>query len=218
MFEKPTPTEVVGIVGDVRYDSLTDEAEPTVYFPHSELTYPFMTLVIRTNGDPAAMAPTVQRELRAIDADQPVSDVRTMNQVMADTTARARFNALLLGLFAGLAMLLSAVGTFGVMNYSVTLRTREIGLRMALGAQPSQVLMLIIKQGLLLTLIGIGVGLAGALVLTRLLQGLLFGVDATDPATFTAIVLLLAVVSLIACYIPARRATRVDPMIALRYE
>jgi putative ABC transport system permease protein len=218
MFEKPRSTEIVGIVGDVRYDSLTDEAEPTVYFPHSELTYPFMTLVIRTNGDPEAMAPTVQREVRAIDSDQPVSDVRTMNQVMADTTARTRFNALLLGLFAGLAMLLAAVGIFGVMNYSVTLRTREIGLRMALGARQSQVLMLIMKQGLLLTLIGIGVGLAGALVLTRVMSGLLFGVDATDPATFTAIVLLLAVVSLIACYIPARRATRVDPMIALRYE
>jgi putative ABC transport system permease protein len=218
MFENPRLTEIVGIVGDVKYDSLTDEAEPTVYFPHSELTYAFMTLVIRTNGDPAAMAPTVQRELRAMDSDQPVSDVRTMNQVMADTTARARFNALLLGLFAGLAMLLAAVGIFGVMNYSVTLRTREIGLRMALGAQQGQVLMLILKQGLLLTLIGIVVGLAGALALTRVMSSLLFGVEATDPATFTAIVLLLAIVSLIACYIPARRATRVDPMIALRYE
>ncbi len=218
MFEKPTPTEIVGIVGDVKYDSLTDEVLPTVYFPHPELTYPFMTLVIRTDGDPAALAPAVEREIRAIDPDQPVSDVRTMNQVMADTVARARFNTLLLGLFAGLATLLAAVGIFGVMNYSVTLRTREIGLRMALGAEPRQVLMLILKQGLFLTLIGIGVGLVGALMLTRIMSGLLFGVDATDPATFTAIVLLLALVSLIACYIPARRATRVDPMIALRYE
>jgi putative ABC transport system permease protein len=218
MFEKPNPTEIIGIVGDVRYDSLTDEAEPTVYFPHPELTYEFMTLVIRTAGDPAEMAPAVRGELRAIDSDQPVSDVRTMNQVMADTVSRARFNTLLLGLFAGLATLLAAVGIYGVMNYSVTLRTHEIGIRMALGAQPGQVLLLILRQGLLLTLIGIGIGLGGALALTRLMSGLLFGVETTDLATFAAIVLLLAVVSLIACFIPARRATRVDPLIGLRYE
>jgi len=218
MSEEPAWTEIVGIAGDVRYDSLTEEAEPTVYEPHPELTYPFMTLVIRTNGDPEALAPAVRREISALDPDQPVSDVRTMNQVMADTVGRARFNTLLLGLFAGLATLLAAVGIFGVMNYSVTLRTREIGLRMALGAEPGRVLMLVLRQGLLLTLIGIGVGLAGALALTRVMSGLLFGVGATDPATFAAIVLLLAVVSLIACYIPARRATRVDPLVALKYE
>ncbi|MFP5260954.1 MAG: ADOP family duplicated permease [Blastocatellia bacterium] len=218
MFEKPNPTEIIGIVGDVRYDSLTDEAEPTVYFPHPELTYEFMTLVIRTAGDPAEMAPAVRGELRAIDPEQPVSDVRTMNQVMTETVGRARFNTLLLGLFAGLATLLAAVGIFGVMNYSVTLRTHEIGIRMALGAQEGRVLMLILRQGLLLTLAGIGAGLVGAFALTRVLSGLLFGVEATDPATFAAIVLLLGVVSLIACYIPARRATRVDPLVALRYE
>jgi putative ABC transport system permease protein len=218
MAEEPVPTEIIGVVGDVRYDSLTDKAEPTVYFPHPELAYPFMTLVIRTGGDPAEIAPAVEREVRAIDPDQPISDVRTMNQVMADTLGRARFNTLLLALFAGLATLLAAVGIFGVMNYSVTLRTREIGLRMALGAQRGQVLMMILRQGLLLTLAGIGIGLIGALALTRIMSSLLFGVGASDPLTFTAIALLLAVVSLIACYIPARRATRVDPMIALRYE
>lgn len=218
MSEKPMPTEIVGIVGDVKYESLVDEARPTVYLPHPELTYSFMTLVIRTTGDPAEMAPAVRSELLAIDPEQPVSDLRTMNQVMAETLSRARFNTLLLGLFAGLATLLAAVGIFGVMNYSVTMRTHEIGIRMALGAQQDKVLMLILRQGLLLTLVGIGIGLAVALALTRVLSGLLFGVNATDPATFAAIVLLLAVVSLIACYIPARRATKVDPMIALRYE
>lgn len=218
MFDKPNPTEIVGVVGDVRYDSLTDAAEPTVYFPLPELTYSFMTLVIHADGDPAQLTPAVRREISGIDPDQPVSDVRTMNQVMAETVGRARFSTLLFGLFAGLATLLAAVGIFGVMNYSVTLRTREIGLRMALGAQPARVLMLVLKQGLLLTLVGIGIGLAVALALTRVMSSLLFGVDATDPATFAAIVPLLTAVSLLACYIPARRATRIDPLVALRYE
>ncbi|HEV3470215.1 MAG TPA: ABC transporter permease [Pyrinomonadaceae bacterium] len=218
MFDQPTPTEIVGVVGDVRYDSLTDEAEPTVYFAHPDLTYSFMTLVVRTAGDPAAMAPAVRREVSAIDPDQPVSDVRTMRQVMAETVGRARFNTLLFGLFAGLATLLAAVGIFGVMNYSVTLRTRELGLRMALGAQPGRVLLLVLRQGLTLTLIGVGLGLAGALALTRVMSSLLYGVDAADPATYAAIVLLLAAVSAVACYIPARRATRIDPLTALRYE
>ncbi|HKG12067.1 MAG TPA: ABC transporter permease, partial [Pyrinomonadaceae bacterium] len=218
MFEAPNPTEIVGVVGDVRSDSLTKEAEPTAYFPHPELAYPFMTLAVRTAGDPAEMAPAVRREISSIDPDQPVSDVRTMNQVMAETVGRARFSTLLFGLFAGLATLLAAVGIFGVMNYSVTLRTREIGLRMALGAQPARVLVLVLRQGLVLTLVGIGIGLLGALALTRVMSSLLFGVNATDPLTFAAIVPLIAVVSLVACYIPARRATRIDPLVALRYE
>jgi len=218
MSENPVPAEIVGIVGDVRYESLVGQAEPTVYFPHPELVYDAMTLVIRTTGDPGEMVPAVRRVLRAIDPNQPVSDVRTMDQVMIETVGRARFNTILLGLFAALATLLATAGIFGVMNYSVTLRTREIGLRMALGAPRRQVLMLILRQGLLLTSLGIGIGLLGALALTRLMSGLLFGVGSTDPATFAAIVLLLTAVSLIACYIPARRATRVDPLIALRYE
>lgn len=218
MSENAVPSEIVGVVGDVRYDSLTDEAEPTVYMPHPELTYEFMTLVIRTTGDPSELAPAVRREIGEIDRDQPVSDVRTMKEVMADTVGRARFNTLLLGVFAGLATLLAAVGIFGVMNYSVTLRTREIGLRMALGAQPSRVLLLVLRQGLLLTLAGTGIGLAASLALTRLMSSLLFGIDSTDPSTFAAIVIVLAVVALVACYVPARRATRIDPLTALRYE
>jgi putative ABC transport system permease protein len=177
-----------------------------------------MTLVIQTDGDPAAIAAMVQREIRSLDPNQPVSDVRTMNQVMSEWVARSRFNTLLLGLFAALATLLSAVGIFGVMNYSVALRTREIGLRLAVGAQPRQVLMLILKQGLLLTIVGVVLGLAAAFALTRLLSGLLFGVTAVDATTFTTISLLLVIVSLLACYLPARRAMRIDPLSALRYE
>ncbi len=218
MFDEPVPTEIVGIVRDVKYESLVDASRPTVYMTLPDLIYPFMTFVLRTDGNPADIAPAVRRVVREIDPDQPVSDVRTMQQVMAEWVGRDRFNTLLLAIFAGLATLLAAVGIFGVMSYSVTLRTREIGLRMALGAQPGEVLRLILKQGFLLTLIGIGLGVAGALALTRLMSGLLFEVGSTDPATFAAIVLIFTFVALIACYIPARRATRVDPLIALRSE
>lgn len=218
MFENPVVTEIIGVVGNVRYDSLIDEAPPAVYFPHPELPYPFMTLAVRTDGDPALLAPAVQREIRALDPNQPVSDVRTMNQVMSEAVSRSRFNTLLLGLFAGLATLLSAVGIFGVMNYSVSLRTRELGLRLAIGAQPRQVLLLVLKQGLMLTMLGVALGLVASFALTRLLSGLLFGVAAVDAATFATISLLLVVVSLLACYLPARRAMRIDPMMALRYE
>lgn len=218
MFDKPQPAEIIGIVGNVRYDSLIDESPPAVYFPHPDLTYPFMTLVVRTDGDPTAIAPAVQREIRSLDPNQPVSDVRTMNQVMSEWVSRSRFNTLLLGLFAGLATLLSAVGIFGVMNYSVALRTREIGLRLAIGAQPRQVLLLILRQGLFLTVAGLALGLVAAFGLTRLLSGLLFEVEAFDVTTFTAISLLLVLVSLLACYLPARRAMGIDPLSALRYE
>src|SRR5690349_5163731 len=218
MFENPTPAEIIGVVGNVRYDSLVDEAPPAVYFPHPDLTYPFMTLVVRTDGDPTAIAPAIQREIRALDPNQPLSDVRTMNQVMSDWVARSRFNTSLLGLFAGLATVLSAVGIFGVMNYSVALRTRELGLRLAIGAQPRQVLLLVLKQGLALTIVGVVIGLAAAFGLTRLLSGLLFGVAAVDLTTFASISLLLVIVSLLACYLPARRAMRIDPLRALRYE
>jgi putative ABC transport system permease protein len=218
MFDTPTPAEIIGVVGNVRYDSLVDEAPPAVYFPHPDLTYSFMTLVVRTDGDAAAIAPAIQREIRGLDPNQPVSDVRTMNQVMSEWVARSRFNTLLLGLFAGLATLLSAVGIFGVMNYSVALRTRELGLRLAVGAQPRQVLLLVLKQGLGLTVVGLVLGLAAAFALTRLLSGLLFGVAAVDVTTFASISLLLVLVSLLACYLPARRAMRIDPLSALRYE
>ncbi|HKH49586.1 MAG TPA: ABC transporter permease [Thermoanaerobaculia bacterium] len=218
MSDEPFPSEIIGIVADVKHESLVTDAPPTVFMPFPDLPYPFMTLVLRTAGDPADLVPSVRSAIRAIDPEQPIADVRTMRRVMSEFNGRARFNTILLGLFAALATILAAVGIFGVMSYSVTLRTREIGLRMALGAQPGQVLKLILKQGLLLTLIGIAVGLAGALALTRVLSGLLFGVGSNDPVTFATIVVLLTVVSWIACYIPARRATRVDPLLALSAE
>jgi len=218
MFEGPNPTEIIGVVGNVRYESLIDGFEPAVYFPHPELAYPFMTMVVRTDGDPKAIAPALRREITTLDTNQPVSDVRTMEQVMSETLSRARFNTLLLSLFAGLATLLSAVGIFGVMNYSVALRTREIGLRVAIGAQPRQVLVLILRQGLLLTIVGVVIGLLAAFALTRLLSGLLFGVAAVDPSTFAIISILLIAVSLVACYLPARRAMKIDPLLALRSE
>jgi putative ABC transport system permease protein len=218
MFDDRFWAPIVGVVGNVRYDSLIDESPPAVYFPHPDLTYSFMTLVIRTDGEPSAIAPAVQRQIRLLDPNQPISDVRTMDQVMSEWVSRSRFNTLLLGLFAGLATLLSAVGIFGVMNYSVALRTRELGLRLAIGAQPRQVLLLVLRQGLLLTIFGVVLGLAAAFALTRLLSGLLFGVDAVDVSTFTTISFLLVIVSLLACYLPARRAMRIDPLQALRYE
>ena len=218
MFEQSNPTEIIGVVGNVKYESLIDDVAPGVYFPHPELAYSFMTFVIRTDNDPLAIAPAVQREIRTLDPNQPVSDLRTMKQVMSESVSRARFNTFLLSLFAGLATLLSAVGIFGVMNYSVALRTREIGLRLAIGAQPRQVLLLVLKHGFLLTLLGVIFGLCASFALTRLLSGLLFGISAVDIPTFASVSALLMFVSLVACYIPARRAMKIDPLQALRYE
>jgi putative ABC transport system permease protein len=174
-----------------------------------------MGLVIRTAGDAAAFAPALRREVQALDKDQPIYNVRTMDDVVANSLGTRRVSMQLFAVFAGAALLLAALGIYGVMAYSVTQRTQEIGIRMALGAQKSDVLALVIRQGMTLTVIGVAVGLAGALALTRLLANLLFGVAATDPLTFVAIPLLLLFVALVACYLPARRAARLDPTIAL---
>jgi putative ABC transport system permease protein len=218
MKDDPEPTEIIGIVGDVRHKSLNDDAQPTVYWPQPELTYSFMTLVVRAKGDPAALAPAARREIQALDPEQPVADVRTMNQLLAGSVGRARFSAMLLGLFAVVALVLAAVGVYGVMSYAVARRTHEIGVRVALGAQGRDVLRLVLVQGMRLALWGVLLGVVGSLALTRLLSSLLYGVSATDPATFVGVSLLLASVALVACYVPARRATKVDPMVALRYE
>jgi ABC-type antimicrobial peptide transport system permease subunit len=177
-----------------------------------------MYVVARTAGDPGALAQALTREARAIEPNVPVYDVKTMTERLSDSLARRRFAMTALGLFALVAMLLAAVGIYGVMSYSVAQRTREIGVRVALGASRWDVLGLVLRRGMLLAALGIGAGLAGALPLARVLGSLLFGVSASDPVTYAAISLLLALAALLACYIPARRATKVDPMVALRYE
>jgi putative ABC transport system permease protein len=208
--------EIVGVVGDTKTSALDAESGAQVYVPHAQdPAWNFMGVVVRTAGDPAAFATTVRREVQTLDKDQPVYSVRTMDDVVANSLGTRRVSMQLFAVFAGAALLLAAVGIYGVMAYSVTQRTQEIGIRMALGAQKSDVLGLVIRQGMTLTVIGVAVGLAGAFGLTRLIANLLFGVEATDPLTFVAIPLLLLFVALFACYLPARRAARLDPKIAL---
>ncbi|HEX4947024.1 MAG TPA: ABC transporter permease, partial [Blastocatellia bacterium] len=218
MKDENVPTEIIGIVADSKFTTLDSTVEPMSYWPHPELVYPSMTLVLRTKGEATSLAAAARDVIRALDSEQPVSDVRTMESVLAKSVSRARFNTLLLAVFALVALLLAAVGIYGVMAYSVSQRSHEIGIRMALGARQNDVLQLVLRQGMKLALLGVAIGLGAAFGLTRLLTTLLFGVKATDPFTFAGIALLLAGIALLACYIPARRATKVDPMIALRYE
>ncbi|HZS03644.1 MAG TPA: ABC transporter permease [Blastocatellia bacterium] len=208
--------EIIGIVGDVRHRGLDVELRQTIYFPTLRLGY--SNLVIRTATDPATLAAAVRKEVAAIDPNQPVASVKTMEQWVAESVAGPRFRTLLLGLFSAVALLLSVVGIYGVMSYAVAERTHEIGVRVALGARAGDVLRLVIGQGMVLALVGVVIGLIASFALTRLMKTLLFGVSATDPATFAGVALLLAVVALAACYLPARRATKVDPLVALRYE
>ena len=208
--------EIVGVVGDTKTGALDAENAAQLYVPHAQdPQWNFMGLVIRTAGDPATFATTLRREVQAIDKDQPIYAVRTMDDVVMNSLGTRRVSMQLFAVFAGAALLLAAIGIYGVMAYSVTQRTQEIGIRMALGAGKSDVLGLVIRQGMALTTIGVAVGLAGAFALTRLIANLLFGVAATDPFTFCAIPLLLLFVALAACYLPARRAARLNPVKAL---
>ena len=208
--------EIVGVVGDAKAGSLTGDSGMQIYVPHAQDTqWNFMGLVIRTAGDPAAFTPILRREVQALDKDQPIYNVRTMDDVVANSLGTRRVSMQLFAVFACAALLLAALGIYGVMAYSVTQRTQEIGLRMALGAQQSDVLALVIRQGMALTVIGVIVGLAGAFALTRVIGNLLYGVTATDPATFVALPFLLLFVALLACYLPAHRAARLDPTRAL---
>jgi putative ABC transport system permease protein len=210
------PREIVGVVGDTKAGLLEAENGAQIYIPHTqEASWNFMGLVIRTAGDPSAFANTLRREVQAIDKDQPIYNLRTFDDVVMNSLGTRRVSMQLFTVFACAALLLAAVGIYGVMAYSVTQRTQEIGIRMALGAQKGDVLRMIVRQGMTLTIIGVGVGLLGAFALTRVIANLLFGVGASDPATFVAISFLLVGVAFIACYLPARRAAKLDPMIAL---
>jgi len=219
--EGPLWREVVGVVGPIKYQGLDIDYQGQLYFPHSQDPWDGMyrmNIVVRTAGDPKSLAPAVQTSIYHLDKDQPLYRVMTMHQLVADSLATRRFSMTLLGLFAVAASLLAAVGLYGVLSYSITERRREIGVRMALGAQTSDVLKLVTAQGMRLALIGVVLGLLGSFALTRMMKSLLFGVGATDPVTFAVVALLLGVVGFVACYIPARRATKVDPLIALRCE
>jgi putative ABC transport system permease protein len=209
--------EIVGVVGDVRYFSLDDE-RPSIYVPHQQGGWRAMEVAVRAQGEPAALASAVRNEIRALDNNLAVSNLSTMAAIRDESLAASRFNALLLGVFAAVALLLAAVGIYGVVAYSVEQHTHEIGIRIALGARPRDVLSLVMWHGFALTVVGVAVGLAAAITLTRLIASLLYGVSTTDPLTFALIALLLTGVALIASYVPSRRATRVNPLEALRYE
>ena len=218
MKEENVPTEIVGVVGDHKHLGLDVAVEPVAYWPHPELVYPGMTLMLRTRTDASAFAPAARNVIRALDPQQPIGEVGTMESLLSTSVARSRFSASLLTVFSFVALVMAAVGIYGVMSYSVLQRTHEIGVRMALGAQRFDVLKLVVKKGVILGIIGVAAGLAASFGLTRLISTLLFEVTATDAVTFAVVSVGLFLVTLIACYVPARRATRVDPLKALRYE
>jgi len=225
-FEEPT-REIVGIVGNIHENGLKGVDEPVMYVPQSQITDGLTKLannvipldwIIQTAGDPSSLSAAIQHEIQSVDSQLAASKIRTMDQVISESTARQNFNMLLLTIFAGLALLLAAIGIYGLMSYTVEQRTQEIGIRMALGANRGDMLKLVVRQGLLLSGIGVVIGLAASFGLNRLLGDLLFGVKATDPITYAAVAVILISVALLASYIPARRATHIDPMVALRYE
>jgi putative ABC transport system permease protein len=214
------PDLIIGVVGDVKINGLDEAVKPVLYYPFRQNPSPVASLVTRTSGDPAALGTVIRNEIRNVESDTAIQDVRTIDEMIAQTPASfmRRFPALLIGIFAAVALVLASIGIYGVVSYSVSQQTHYIGVRMALGASPFDILKMILKQGLVLALLGVGIGVLAALGLMRLLRSLLFEVSTTDVATFVLVTGVLLVVALLACYLPARRATKVDPLVALRYE
>jgi ABC-type antimicrobial peptide transport system permease subunit len=210
--------EIVGVVGDVKERTLDKEPEPTIYYIHSHLSYGEMVFVLRAEKDAMALAEPARKIIQGIDSELPVSQIRTMETVVRQTFASQQFSAVLLGGFSLASLLLAAIGVYGVLAYSVTQRTREIGVRIALGAEPLTITRMVVASGARMVVIGAAAGLAAALALSGLMRSLLFGIGPRDPLTFVAAPLIFVVVALVAAYIPARRAARVSPMEALRTE
>jgi putative ABC transport system permease protein len=210
--------EIIGVVADIKISDIESEVMPTVYWPHHRWPFAFAAVLVRTTVDPVSLNAAVTREIHSLDPELSIADIRTMEQVLWSSVARPRFYMLLLTIFASVALLLAMMGIYGVMSYAVMQRRHEIGVRLALGAQTRDVLKLVIWHGMAMILIGVVIGLFASFVLTRFLSGLLYGVKSTDPATFVGVTLLLSAVALLACFIPAMRATRVDPMVTLKHE
>ena len=210
---------VVGVVGRVKMEGLSQDSNRVQgYFPFNQLGNGGMTVIVKGQSDPNQLISSLREQVKAVDPDQPIYNVRTMHEIRSESVASERLNLTLLSIFAGIALVLAVVGIYGVMSYTVTQRTHEIGIRMAIGAQPRDVFKMVIGQGMFLALIGVGLGLIGAFALTRLMASMLYDIAPTDPVTFAVIALLLITVALLACFIPGRRATKVDPVISLRYE
>jgi putative ABC transport system permease protein len=209
---------VVGVIGDVKDTPGAGEAEPALYWPITQASQNEMILALRGGGNPLNLVEAVRREVTALDKSMALADIRPLSEIADAAFARERFATLLIGLFAAAAMLLAAIGIYGVMSYTVTQRKRELGIRLALGAGTGDVLRMVIWQGMRLAIVGVAIGLITSALLTRLMASLLFGIGVYDPLSFAGVAALLAVIALIACYLPARRAAKVDPMVALRYE
>jgi putative ABC transport system permease protein len=214
----PDWSEIIAVAKDTRDVNLVQLPKAEVYLPHSQSAMSSMNLLVRTEGDASSLGPAIRDTVWSMDRDQPVQEMSTLEQAVALSEAEPKFHTLLLGIFGGLGLAITLVGIYGVISYSVSQRTREIGIRMALGAQSRDVLRQVLWEGMRLALAGLAIGIIAALALTRVLTSLLFEVRATDPTTFVVVSSLLACVALAACYFPARRATKVDPLVALRYE
>jgi ABC-type antimicrobial peptide transport system permease subunit len=209
---------VAGVVGSVKHYGLEVDGRPVLYWPHAQAAGSGLYMVVRASADPAALAASAVREIRAVDPDAPVYDVQTMPARLHDSLARQRFSMTMLAAFAAFALVLAAVGIYGVMAYLVEQGTHDIGVRIALGAQRDSIVRMVVRQGMAVAALGIAAGLAGAAALSRVMKSLLFGIGATDLVTFSSVALFLAIVALTASYVPALRATRVDPLVALREE